>query len=539
MSETESNSPPGHRLWIPIAVLVVATCLLMFVWLHAADEAELGSQVFMTFYILAPTAILLGFWWVFLSRVRWRWRILSIGIGFGVLAILVSQIQRVELTADHIPLLEFKWTTPREVVLARHRQEAKSDRERSTNHLEIPATAPDGVTDFRGVKRDGVVSGPPLSRDWQTTPPRQLWRQPIGEGCSGFLVVGQGLFTAEQRGPNEAVVCYDKMTGQEYWIHEYPARFSSTGGDGPRATPTFANGRIYALGATGHLICLDAQNGHPIWSVDVLKETQDKNQVHGLAGSPLVYDHFVVVTPGMQERKDRTRGVLAYHTETGELLWSASNRPGAYASPVLAEIAGKSQVVVLDAQGLVGYEPETGATLWEFPFADVNQAEFNIAQPLVLANDRVFVCSAAGAAVARISSSDGQFTAEEVWRGREPDCVISSPVEYQDHLYGLCHGILACFDLQSSKRLWKKGRYRNGQLLRYDDLLIIQSEGGELALAKATPAGYQQLTRMQVLDGDKAWNSPAISAGLIYVRNNLEMACYDLRADAAPPASAK
>jgi outer membrane protein assembly factor BamB len=514
---------------MPIGIILVATILLTLVWLQPAEESELGGQVFVTLFIGAPALFLIAVWWTFLSRVRWRWRILSYFVVITLLVGLASQIQRFEITAEHIPLIEFKWTTPRETVLAQHRQKAQAASEGVQLHLDVSSTGANDVAEFRGARRDGVVAGPPLSQDWVAKPPRQLWRQPIGGGCAGFLVVGQGLITAEQRGDQEAIVCYDKETGHEYWVYSYPAHFSSTGGDGPRATPTFAQGRVYAIGAEGHLVCLNAGDGQLVWAVDVFKETQDKNQAHGLAGSPLVFDQVVVVTPGMQERKDRARGVLAYHAETGELLWGAGNRPGAYASPVLAELAGRRQIVVLDAQGLVGYEPETGRQLWDFPFADVNQSEFNIAQPLVLSNDRVFVCSAAGAAVAQIKSSNDTFTAESVWRGREPDCVISAPVEFQDHVYGLCRGILACFDLQNGNRVWKKGRYRNGQILRYDDLLLIQSEGGDLALVRPTPNGYQELTRTHVLDGDKAWNCPAISAGLIYVRNNLEMACYDLR----------
>lgn len=543
MSSPAPATPRGHRLWIPLVLLTISAIALMFIWSLPSDELELGAQIFLTLFIVVPVLLLLGIWWFFFSRVRWRWRLLSILGTITLIFGVSSQIERVELTADNVPMLEFKWGQRREAALVAHRRAMAERLADTVVDLKIPLdeVAASDVAEFRGPRRDGVVTGPPLSQDWAGHLPRQVWRQPVGAGCAGIILVGNALITAEQRGANEAVVCYDKLTGREVWSYGYPALIDSTGGAGPRATPTFARGRVYALGSTGKLVCLNANNGQMLWSTEVLDETQDKTIDHGLASSPLVCDQMVIVTPGMQSRRDRNRGVLSYDCETGQLVWGAAARPGSYASPMLVELAGRRQILVFDGAGLVGYDPATGTPLWDFPFADINKSEFNIVQPLVLSGDRIFVCSGAGAALVHILaiSSGEQLTAESVWSGPEPGCTISNPVVDHDTFYGLCRGILTCVDLNTGKRLWKRGRYRHGQLLRYDQQLIIQGEGGDLALVAADPLAFREVTRFHALDGDKTWNFPALSEGFIYLRNHREMACYDLRVGGQPAPAAQ
>src|SRR5262249_16538707 len=229
-----------------------------------------------------------------------------------------------------------------------------------------PTLTPGDWTGYRGPDRDGVVRGVTIAGDWDTDPPRLLWRQPVGPAWSSVIVVGDRLFTQEQRGEQETVVCYESATGKEIWVHDDATRFwESVSGAGPRATPTFAGGRIFALGGTGILNCLDAATGKPHWSHDIKAVAGGKAPGRGDSGSPLVVGALVIVFAG----GDGDQNLLAYRTDSGELAWTAPAGPSSYSSPQLTTIAGKPQCLFLSDRGLTSVEPATGTVLWRHGLA--------------------------------------------------------------------------------------------------------------------------------------------------------------------------
>jgi outer membrane protein assembly factor BamB len=427
---------------------------------------------------------------------------------------------------------------------------------------DLSGNGPTDWPEYRGRKRDGVVTGPVLATDWSAVKP--LWRQRVGAGHSSFAVAGNldlpipvisastaGLVgsplglgpllaasallprraiavTLEQRDDREAVVCYHVPTGQQVWAYSYPARFSELmGGPGPRSTPTIRDGEVYALGATGKLVCLEARTGKEKWTADILED--NANLKWGMSGSPLVFDDIVVVNPGVQTAQ--AAGTLAaYDRKTGKRLWSSGRASAGYSSPMLATLAGKRQILLLDGEGLSGYDPATrGKELWRHPWPV--QENINVSQPLVLGEDRVLISSGygIGSAVLQIKQDGDKWTVEPVWQKRTMRCKFSSPVLHQGHLYGLDEGTLVCVDAKTGERKWRGERYGHGQMLLTNGQLLITSEQGELALVAATPDGYRELTRLQAISG-RTWNLPALTNGLALVRNHLEMACYDLKA---------
>jgi outer membrane protein assembly factor BamB len=405
-----------------------------------------------------------------------------------------------------------------------------------------PATdlAGDRPTDYpgyRGRLRDGVVrEGPALARAW-TTPPRQVWRHPCGGGYAGIAVAGSSAVTIEQRGDREAVVCYDTDTGLERWVHDDPQRFSDQtrmGGDGPRATPTIADGAVYSLSATGELVCLNAADGKPRWHVNVLDG--NKNITWGLSGSPLVYDRFVVVNPGKQEPSATYGAVTAFHRETGEAAWNGGDAHAGYSSPMLATLAGRRQVLLFDQAGISGYDADKGTVLWQFAWETPQQPEIKVAQPLLLPGDRVFLSSSYGNGCAMLKvgpGNEGKLAVTPLWNNMRMRCRFTSPVADDHFLYGLDDpGVLVCLDQETGGVKWRGGRYGHGQLLRAGDLLLIQAEDGELALVEATAEAFRELGRFAALGGH-TWNTPALADGKAYVRNDQEIACYDLRANPA------
>jgi outer membrane protein assembly factor BamB len=502
--------------------LILAAAVLAVLWNWPAEDWERMYRVTATWLTCLLTFILLGIWLLFLSGLSWLWRL---GILLLVPLAALAAVREVKFTGDMEPVIDYRWSPPQDDLVEAHRR--RQPPAEIADKTAFPAIQPVDYPEYRGRARDGVVTGPALARDWRTKPPRLRWRQPCGGGYASFAVVGDYTVTLEQRRDQEIVVCYDAATGQERWEHAYPARFSEVlGGEGPRATPTIADGEVYSLGAAGHLVCLDAASGRLKWSVDIL-ENKDNNVRWGMSGSPLVYDRVVVVNPGKQQKRAAGTALVAYDRATGKPVWSSGNTRAGYSSPMLATLAGKRQILLFDGEGLAGFDAAEGKELWRYDWE--TQQWINVAQPVVLDGDRVFVSSGygVGCAMLKITFTEGKWGVEPLWRNKAMRCKFTSPVLYEGHLYGLDEGILACVDAETGRRLWKGNRYDHGQLLRTRDLLVILSETGKLALVEATPTALRELGVIDALEG-KTWNHLALANGVAYVRNHREMACYEL-----------
>ena len=380
-------------------------------------------------------------------------------------------------------------------------------------------------TDFRGPARDGVYRGPHLLKTWPVGDLKPLWKQPVGEGYASFVVAGGRAFTIEQRGEREVVAAYDVRTGRQIWTNAWTAAFREfMGGDGPRATPTFADGLLYALGAHGELRCLDAGSGRVVWRTNILEDSGAMNVQWGMSAAPLLVDDTVVVHPGGPDGKS----VVAYNKKTGARVWAAQNDAAGYASPILATIAGVRQIVVFSATRLMGLKPEDGSFLWDHPWR--TQADINASQPLLIGDNRVFLSSGygVGAAVLELSREGGAFKVREVWRNTKIKNRFNSSVLKDGYIYGFDESIMACVDAATGELKWKGGRYGYGQLLLAGDQLVVLSEEGELAIVRATPERHEELARFAAIS-DKTWNHPAITDGLLLVRNLREMAAFDLK----------
>lgn len=380
-------------------------------------------------------------------------------------------------------------------------------------------------TDFRGPNRDGDYREAPVMADWPAAGLTPLWKQPVGGGYASFVVARGRAFTIEQRGAQEVVAAYDVPTGRELWTNSWAAEFrESMGGDGPRATPTWSDGKVYALGATGELRALDDASGKVIWRTNILSDSDARNLDWGMAAAPLVVDDTVIVLPGGPDG----RSIVGYDRATGKRAWSALGDKQAYCSPMLVTLKGVRQLLVVSATRMVGVVPGSGKVLWEYPFPTYNG--INAAQPVVIGDNRVFLSASYGAGSAMIELSGGgdHFSVREVWRNNRMKNRFSGSVLRDGVIYGLDEGILAAIDAETGELKWKGGRYGYGQVVLAGNNLIVLTEDGDLALVRANPNRHEEISRFPVLEG-KTWNVPAISGGYLLVRNLAEMAAFDLR----------
>jgi outer membrane protein assembly factor BamB len=382
---------------------------------------------------------------------------------------------------------------------------------------------------FRGPERDGIVHGVHIATDWSASPPDELWRRSVGPGWSSFAVGGDRLYTQEQRGEDEIVACYDLGTGEPVWRHHDEARFwESNGGAGPRATPTLHEGRVYTLGATGILNALDARTGAVAWSRNAATDTGVETPGWGFASSPLVVDDALVVA---------TAGRLAaYDLAAGDLRWLGPTGGWGYSSPQVATLDGVSQVLLLNGAGVVGVAPADGTVLWSSSWPGDG-----IVQPGLTADGDVLIGTGsgmgtdAGMGVRRlaVSHDSGGWVTEERWTSTGLKPYFNDFVVHEGRAYGFDGSILACIDLEDGSRLWKGGRYGHGQvvLLAEQDLLLVLSEKGELALVEAAPDQFTEVARLPAIEG-KTWNHPVLVGDVLLVRNDREMAAFRLASSA-------
>jgi outer membrane protein assembly factor BamB len=384
---------------------------------------------------------------------------------------------------------------------------------------------------FRGPDRDGVIPGVTIATDWDKTPPKQLWRNRVGAGWSSVIVIGERLFTQEQRDEGEAVVCYNAVTGREIWVHTDPPHFKDTvSGFGPRATPTFADGQLFTMGATGLVNCLDAVTGKRHWSHDIAAEAGVRPPMWGFSSSPLVVGDKVIVFAG----GDSGRGLLAYRTDKGDLAWGAPASSGSYSSPQLVTLCDRRQCLLLGDSGLTAVDPDTGKSLWQFGW-DAPGAPRAL-QPHVVGTNRLAAgtLTGAGVSLAEVKQEGQEWKVTEVWSANRMKPEFSDFVVHKGHAYGFDAATFCCLDLANGKRLWRQGRYGRGQvmLLPEQGLLLVMTEPGEVVLLAADPERSRELGRLAVLVQEErtayTWNHPVIAHGRLYVRNAEEMACYEL-----------
>jgi outer membrane protein assembly factor BamB len=475
------------------------------------------------------------------------WLVLSLPLSgsvrrFGTYAVvllgwLAFGTVRVEQTdADLWPNLVWRWTPKPEDAFAAVKGQREQVQGAVAAGLEVKAG---DWAEFRGPKRDNRLTGVNLDAH-RFAESKEIWKQRIGPGWGSFAVVGDRLFTLEQQGDNEAVICLDANSGKLIWEHTYAAKFTEAiAGAGPRSTPTIHQGRVYAMGATGKLNCLSAADGKVVWTTDLVADAGGVLPMWGFASSPLVRHGLVIVYTGGGENG---KGTTAFDANTGKVVWSAGKAKHGYSSAQVVTFAGVEQVLMASDHGLESFDAKTGSILWEhkWPLGNGNRTT----QPVVIGDGEVLIGTGVGVLATRRlkvtkSGSSGnapEWSVEVVWETPKLNPYFNDGVIHEGHYYGFSGATFHCIDLANGKEKWSAGKkYGNGQvLLLADQGLLIVSEAknsltavGSVFLLPATPTEHSETASFPTIKG-KTWNHPSIANGRLYIRNGVEAACYEL-----------
>jgi outer membrane protein assembly factor BamB len=519
------QTPPRRWYWPVIALAVLAASVVAVPLYDWADLDPLfrGSLILGAMMAMLLALVGLGYWFV---RARWTPRPLLVVAGVVTLLVAVGLacIRGVDVTGDLQLMPIWRWQRDPQSQLNAPEPEPS----RALPPLDLTVDERLDFPRYRGAAANGLVAlERVLANDWQEQPPEVLWRRACGGGFSGFAVAGNGLVTLEQRRDQEVVSCYDRATGIARWTYAYTAHFRDPTGNGPRSTPTIADGAVFTLGAEGHLYCLEGDTGTERWHVNILADCKAKSVTWGMTGSPLVWGDRVIVNPGIDPSNNAEMAVAAYDVRTGKRLWATGKHPAGYSSPMRATLAGQEGVLLFDANGLAFLSPEDGQEFWRHEWKTFQ--DMNIIQPLVLDQDKVLISSEAsnGAALIRIVREGGTFRTEVLWQNRNLVAKYANPVALGRTIYGLSNGTLVALEGDTGVRLWRGRFYGHGQMLAVNGHLLLLGEQGQLALVSGDRRAFRELGRLSVLEG-RTWNTPALAEGLLFLRNDKEMVCLRL-----------
>ena len=383
--------------------------------------------------------------------------------------------------------------------------------------------APGDWPQWRGPAQDGVSRETGLAAKWPEKGPPELWRVPLGAGYSSVAVVAGRAYTMFADKEGEFAVVLDVVDGKSVRKTRLGPMYHNSYGDGPRATPTLDEGRVYWLGASGELLCQDAVSGRPIWRFNVLEKFAAENADYGLAASPVVMGNMLLVVVGGKNG----HSLAALDKATGDVHWTSLSDKAGYATPLHVDVDGSPQIVVLTGVAVVGLAPKDGRELWRVPWKTTLDA--NVATP-IFADNRLFVSSGygTGCALFSLAVTGPQAAIEQLWANKRMMNYFSSSVRLGRHLYGFDNTTLVCMDFQTGAVKWRQKGFNRGSLLAADGKLVIYGERATLALADASPEKYRELAKADVLDG-QTWTVPTLSGGKLFVRNTKELVCLDLR----------
>lgn len=387
---------------------------------------------------------------------------------------------------------------------------------------------------FLGPDRNGISAETGLLTQWPADGPKELWRAPGGVGLSGVSISRGRLTTLIQKDGQQWLIALDAQSGKSFWKTPLAPEYKNQQGDGPRATPTIVGDTVLAFTGEGILSAINFENGQSLWQRNVVKELNGKVADYGMASSPLVVGDLVIVTVGAPPAT-----VAAFRVKTGEPAWNAGqDDPAGYSSPALLDVGGRQQIVVFTGSSVLGLVPDSGALLWRYPFE--TDYDCNIATPLAV-DGKVFISSGEnhGSVLLELKPQGDKFNVAEVWKSEGTESVLRNEWQTSILLGGNLYGLdnigsagpvthLTCVKAATGQRLWQQLRFGKGNLIAADGKLFISTMTGDLIVIKATPAGYQELGRKQVLGATR--QAPALSSGLLYLRDNMEIVCLDVQA---------
>lgn len=456
-------------------------------------------------------------------------------------------------SGEIIPQIELRFAGDRPV-----KKEPITIADESVDIVDAGHVATTAFSQFLGSQRNAIIQRREFEVPSSADAMKVLWRQPIGEGWSGFAISGGRCITLEQRGKEECVTCYRLADGELLWIHSETARHENPlGGIGPRSMPTIAGDRVYTQGATGIVNCLDLATGKSIWRRELLKisgwspEASDNAINWGRAGSPLVIEGMCVLPLGGpddiatstttgaddaasdKDAKVVGRSLIALDASDGTIRWTAGDDQISFASPIRMTLAGVDQIVTVNESTIQGHAIADGQRLWSTKWSGQSNGAANCSSAMQFGENSFWIGKAygEGSALYDISQVDSGLNVTRRWKKSSVlKTKFTHPAIVGEFAYALSDGTLECVSLEEGKRMWAQprgARYGHGHLILVENVMVVQTEPGDVAFVAVRSDKFEELLKVPALSS-KSWNIPSIAGRYLAVRNDVEAIVYEL-----------
>ncbi|MEM8962513.1 MAG: PQQ-binding-like beta-propeller repeat protein [Acidobacteriota bacterium] len=391
----------------------------------------------------------------------------------------------------------------------------------------LPAPSTAETTDwpqYRGPNRDGLSTETGLLTQWGAEGPAVAWRTKLGGGYSGLAVADGKIFTLYSDDRREWLGAFSATDGKALWQVDLDKEFTNQFGNGPRSTPLIADGVVYTVSSLGALTARKTTDGSEIWTRNLKRLYGAGIPTWGISASPILIDGKLILDVG----GSKGRGTVAFDATTGKEAWTANTGIAGYSAPIEVTIAGQRQVISFAGKQVVGLNPTDGDVLWTHAWR--TDYDVNAATPIFVGPDKVFIASGynVGGALLHIEKAGNAWNVDEVWKTSRMQNQFSSAVLVDGTIYGFDNKFLRAADLASGEILWSARGFGHGSLMWADGHLIILGDKGDLAIAKATPEGYEEVAKAKPLSG-KHWTVPTLHDGRLLVRNEQELVAFELR----------
>jgi outer membrane protein assembly factor BamB len=528
-----SRGRAGRGYWIFSTIMLLLAFFFLVIYRHQQVVPYLGKQMAFLGAVAAGIVWWLGTFIYLLVRLR-RWLLIQLGATAAIAGVFLLLFEYRDMDGDMIPRFAFRWSGGSEatVIEVEEKQAAvmKVDGDFHQNPSDFPQ--------FQGPGRDCRISPLAFDTDWNSAPPEIIWSRPVGEGYSGFAIIGSRAFTVAQdpESPDrEKFFCVNLYTGEEIWSTSFPGRYESgLGGIGPRATPASDGERVYFTGALGRVLCTDLE-GTIQWEMEMTERFGASVPEWGFAGSPLLYKDLLILAPGAGG--GNPAGMAALDKHSGATVWASGDKPVSWSSPAIRKVDGRDILVHMNRESVEVRNPEDGTIHLSMEFG---KGFPQVAIPVIYGGSRLV--SSAGYGVGSVmwslsppgeaeqnSTPSGSWQYRQEWRTPRLKSKFAPMVVLPDNrLLGLNDGILALMNLENGRRIYEGERYGHGQFLVIEDrFILLQSEEGALHLLEIAGETIESLGSMAVFE-EKTWNPPALSGNLLLMRNHRSMALIQL-----------
>jgi len=380
-----------------------------------------------------------------------------------------------------------------------------------------------------GRHRNFISDSTGLATTWPEAGPKKVWSRKLGDGYSTILADGNRLYTMYRHEDNDVIVALDKNTGNTIWETSDlapPAEGQNVSfGSCPRSTPLIIGNKLYTIGASARLNCLDKTSGKILWTQDLVKNFSLKIPMHGYGSSPLAYENLIILPVGGEGQ-----AVIAFNQNDGSVAWESQDFKSDYPSPILINLEGETQLIIAMENKRCGLNPKTGELKWQIELPE--SADSLMSTP-VWGDDGILFTSAEygdGSRAFKISKEDGKYQAKEIWYTRKMRVQHGSYVRVGDYVYGSSGSstaLLTGINVKTGKVAWRKRGFKQANCIYADGKLIILDEDGMLAIATATPENIEIHSKVKLLKSH-AWTAPTLVGTQLYIRDRETIMALDL-----------